>query len=483
MMIKKHCTVTLYLFLYLFSALLTNNSVASDTATSTINQYYAPTGSVSLGAALRWGDSPYKDVATIASVFNDNSFDLLPLYLYEGKRFFTRGSSAGVHFYKNDTLVIDAIINYRFLRLEAESQSYFAGLQDRRQTIDGGVAITTATDYGALSISLVNDLLNRHQGYEWAFSYRYRWEIANFEISPYASYIYQSNDLVDYYFGVNASEALPDRPLYQASSANFWRLGVGISYKVSERLMAFTNIAFEQLDASVTQSPLVDDKHLTTAALGFAYHFGSTFKDTSHGLYAGSSNADEAVSSGDWSLRVNTGYQAEGPFHRTHRGYLKRSEDVNTYMAGITLGNRLSRGKYFDYWGRLTLNRRFEQGYQSDFWEYNAYVMAMTSLHSAKTDNELFRYGLGFGFSYAAQIPTVEKLKQARRGENTARFLNYLEAQFDVPLNIIFGQAASKDCYTGITLIHRSGIFATSDILGNVSGGSDMVTWHLECKL
>jgi len=30
--------------------------------------------------------------------------------------------------------------------------------------------------------------------------------------------------------------------------------------------------------------------------------------------------------------------------------------------------------------------------------------------------------------------------------------------------------------------VHRSGIFATSDILGNVSGGSDVLSMHIECK-
>lgn len=108
--------------------------------------------------------------------------------------------------------------------------------------------------------------------------------------------------------------------------------------------------------------------------------------------------------------------------------------------------------------------------------------MAMTTLHSSKTHKELFRYGLGFGFSYASKVPMVEQVKQARRDRNTAHFLNYLEAQFDVPLSLVFGEHVSRDCYTGISLLHRSGIFANSDILGNVSGGSDMVTFHVECK-
>ena len=135
-----------------------------------------------------------------------------------------------------------------------------------------------------------------------------------------------------------------------------------------------------------------------------------------------------------------------------------------------------------DYWGRLSFNRRFENDLQDDFWEYNAYVMVMGTGYSPWTDKELFRYGLGFGFSYAERVPMVEQIKQASRGENTSHFLNYLEAQIDFPLSRLFGDAVSNKCYVGLTLVHRSGIFANSDILGNVSGGSDVLTAHLECK-
>ena len=76
----------------------------------------------------------------------------------------------------------------------------------------------------------------------------------------------------------------------------------------------------------------------------------------------------------------------------------------------------------------------------------------------------------------------MEQIKQAKRGKNTAHFLNYLEPQIDFPLGRLFGDSASNKCYVGLTLVHRSGIFGNSDILGNVSGGSDVLTAHLECK-
>jgi outer membrane protein len=85
--------------------------------------------------------------------------------------------------------------------------------------------------------------------------------------------------------------------------------------------------------------------------------------------------------------------------------------------------------------------------------------------------------------SYADKVPIAEQRKQAAQGNNTARFLNYLELQLDFPLRRLFKKRSYvENCYAGITVVHRSGIFGTSDILGDVAGGSDWITAHLECK-
>ena len=447
---------------------------AADLRTTNLSTTYVPPGAVSLGAELRSGKSPYIGVDNTSSQLNDNRVDLIPLYLYEDKWLFARGTSAGVHLFSNGALTVDTLIKYRFDRLEADSNAYFAGMEDRKQSVDGGLSAAFSGDWGAVSATWLSDFMGHHNGAEWDISYRYPWQSGRLVMSPFVSYVYQDRDLVDYYYGVRDDEALPDRPAYRAGSASFWRAGISISYRVSQRVMVFSNIAVEQLDQEVRNSPLVDEKQLGEATVGFAYSFGNIWDDATR--------QDNSTRLGEWSWRLNTGYQAQGPFHTTHRGDLQRSRDVHAYMAGLTLGKLLSDGRYLDYWGRISVNRRFENGYQDDFFEYNAYVMAMTTLHSSKTHKELFRYGLGFGFSYASKVPMVEQVKQARRDRNTAHFLNYLEAQFDVPLSLVFGEHVSRDCYTGISLLHRSGIFANSDILGNVSGGSDMVTFHVECK-
>ena len=138
-----------------------------------------------------------------------------------------------------------------------------------------------------------------------------------------------------------------------------------------------------------------------------------------------------------------------------------------------------------DFNGKLAIFRHLEDDAgNGSFFSYAAYITVTGKGFSQWSRDELFRYSFGFGMSYADRVPIAEQRKQAEKGDNTARFLNYLELQLDFPLRRLFKQSKSmRDCYAGVTVVHRSGIFGTSDILGDVAGGADWITAHLECTM
>jgi outer membrane scaffolding protein for murein synthesis (MipA/OmpV family) len=450
---------------FTMTCLLTGLATA-DPGVTRIPVIDAPKGTAGLGMGFRGGTNPYRNLNTVSSILNDSQVDLVPLYLYEGKYLFSHGTEAGVHLFDTDRFGFDILARYRFDRLESDADPYYEGMSDRRQTVESGARAWMDTGLGRLSATWIADTLGRHDGQEFELTWRANWKSNRWSISPFVSYVAQDSDLIDYYYGVSPAEARPDRPAYKAGSDDFFRGGVNT--------LLYANIAFEGVPDEVANSPLVDEETRASAMAGLTYMFGSV-------LDPKTASKKKPETTGDWSWRINGGYTAEHTFHKVHRGYLKRSEDVHTYLAGLTLGKLLQAGRKIQFWGKFSLNRRFENDYQDDFFEYNAYVSAMGIGYSPWTDRELFRYGFGFGFSYADKVPYIEQVKQEKRGRNTAHFLNYLEAQVDFPLRALFGSRASDKCYVGFTIVHRSGIFASSDILGNVSGGSDVFTAHLEC--
>ncbi len=90
------------------------------------------------------------------------------------------------------------------------------------------------------------------------------------------------------------------------------------------------------------------------------------------------------------------------------------------------------------------------------------------------------RLGIGFGVSYAEKIPVTEQRSLAERGKNASHLLNYLDPSIDVSLGDIIRYQPLSKTFFGFAISHRSGIFGTSDILGNVDGGSNYLMMYFE---
>ena len=93
------------------------------------------------------------------------------------------------------------------------------------------------------------------------------------------------------------------------------------------------------------------------------------------------------------------------------------------------------------------------------------------------------RIGFGVGLSYAQSIPYVEARDQAERGRPTSKLLNYLDPSIDVSVGDLVGIRSQRETYLGLGVSHRSGMFGSSQLLGNVDGGSNYIYSYLEWRM
>lgn len=424
-----------------------------------------------IGYGARYGQSPYVGLDDIGSAYSEYDYDLVPLYLYEGDYLFAHGTEAGVHLFRPRAFNLDLIARYRFDRLQSESSEFFAGMADRKQTVDGGFSASLDGGWGQLTFSAVTDLLDRHEGQELDLTWLFPWQRGRWTLTPSIGLFYQTSKLTGYYYGVRPEEALPDRPAYEPDDALNWRLGLNVTWHIAENWHLFANTSYEWLDDTIDDSPIVEKSEL------FAAYFGATWS-------LGNAKQVETRSEDTrlWSWRVNAGYTVDDTFSQVLLGNFEQHQEIDTYMVGFTLGRLLKDGKRGDVWGRFSINRRLENDFQEDFNEYAAYVMAIGSGYAPWTNRELFRFGFGMGISYAERVPAVEQYKQRRNDEQQSHWLNYMEAMLDFPFRTLFGQRGTENCYLGLTLVHRSGIFGRSDVFNSTAGGSELLTGHVECK-
>ncbi len=434
--------------------------------------FNVPAGTAALGGGLRLGQDLY--IATDNE--DERQFDLVPLYLYNGKYIFFRGTAGGVHLFKTDAIELNVMGRYRFTKLDPERNAFFDGIEERKQTVDGGVEVRLNGRWGALNANYLTDTLNRHEGQSAEVSYRYTIDRGRFSISPFVTWAWNDDKLTNYYFGVSEAEARPDRPQYAPGDSQWVGLGMNTAWWVSDRIQFFANLGFGGVDTVVTDSPLVAEDMQSAFFAGGTYIFGNVRRPES---FISSERARE------WSWRVNYGYQADGNIvGEIDQGDFSKSTRADTNIGGITFSKLLTDGKRLDFNGKLAFFRHFEEDEgNGNFWSYALYMMATGRGYSPWSKEEVFRYGFGFGMSYAQTVPIAEQRKQAEKGNNTSRFLNYLELQLDFPLRRLSNAKSVQNCYAGLTVVHRSGIFGTSDLLGDVAGGADWITAHFECAM
>jgi len=432
--------------------------------------FSAPPGTAALGGGIRLGQSPY------FATDNDDQgqADLVPLYLYEGKYLFARGTAGGVHVARNDAFEFNFYTLYRFQKLDPDSHTFYEGLEEREQSLDAGIELGLKQNWGEVKLDWVTDTLDRHNGQEVRLSYRYRFDNGPWSISPFVTWTWQDENLTDYYFGVSEAEARPDRPVYSPGDSQWLGIGLNTAWHVSDRIVFFGNFAFGGVDAKIVDSPLVDEDGYSAFFVGGTYLFGNVLKPD---------YIMDKERQGEWSWRVNYGYQADGNIiSEIDHGDFSKSEFADTNIGGFTLSKLLSAGNRMDYVGRFAIFRHFEEDEgNGNFSSYAAYISVLGKGYSPWSKEEWFRYSFGYGMSYAERVPIAEQRKQASKGENTSHFLNYLELTVDFPLHRVSKAEWLQKCYAGVTVVHRSGIFGTSDILGDLAGGADWITAHLEC--
>ena len=195
----------------------------------------------------------------------------VPLFAYEGERLYLRGVVGGYRLLMGDGWSVGPVVQPRFEGYEENDSSALRGMDDRDWSLDGGIGASWLTKIGLFGLSGVTDMLGRHKGQELEFNYTILFKLGGFDFIPSAGMRWKSQDLVDYYYGVQPSEARAGRPAYEGEHAldPFARLVV--RRKLTERWSLLAAAQYEWLDDTITDSPIVDANYHASFMVGMLY--------------------------------------------------------------------------------------------------------------------------------------------------------------------------------------------------------------------
>lgn len=146
-------------------------------------------------------------------------------------------------------------------------------IPDRHITVDMGMEVMYANEWGELQIQFLSDISFQHNGFEIWAAYTYPWRYGNWSLIPTAGFVWKSERLLDYYYGVHDDEAQPGLPAYQANSGTNAFVRLSIAYSLSNHWGIVGIFEYESLSKSIQNSPIVDSKSIETLFIGLTYQF------------------------------------------------------------------------------------------------------------------------------------------------------------------------------------------------------------------
>ena len=230
-----------------------------------------------VGGNLFVGTNPY--------VGGDGVVGLLPVVAYKSGRFHANLGDPGISFYRgstdiggigysvidNESFQLDLVGRLRAIGLDPDEEQEWNGLDERKPGFDAGVSMLWETGFGELNIDLLTDASNKSKGQEAVFAYAYPISQGRWTLRPEIGVSWQSSDLVDYYFGVDAHESRVGRAAYEADATLTPFAGVQFEYALYERTQLLGGVGVARLGDGINDSPIVDDRGVGVGYLGLSY--------------------------------------------------------------------------------------------------------------------------------------------------------------------------------------------------------------------
>jgi outer membrane protein len=449
----------------LFLLMLPLAASAGPAATDVLVDFLAIPGSAGLGAIQRVDRNPYRGERF--------SRDLVPLYMYEGRRVYLHGTRVGVKFSDIPEHGLELFLDYRYEgHPNANRPDVLAGMARRGPGIQAGAAYRGRTVFGNFDLELLHDANNTSHGSELRLGYSFDLHSGRWHFRPSWTVARRSANLNNYYYGVRAGEATALRPAWMPGAGTDLTAALYGYYELSRRWRLLGGLGVTYLDGGVRSSPVVEDRPQVGALVGAAYDFGS------HDPY-GAPGRPLAV-------RLFGGRATECNFLPavTLRCGSTRTGD-DTRIWGVDVGRELVQrvnGWPLDFYAYAGVLGHDERGLRANGAQLDAQIKAYW--YGLPWDQVVrTRIGFGAGFSLAQRVPLTEVRDQARRGRATSRLLNYLDPSIDVNLGDLTGSRALGGTVVGVGVSHRSGIFGSSQLLGNINGGSNYLYGFIETKL
>lgn len=215
------------------------------------------------GLGVLYSTSPYKGI-------DDNVFPV-PIIRASYKGFFINQTLAGYNFIDDESLKLGIVVGPHFGGYDASESNDLTGMQDRDWGIDGGLRLTLKNEIVDVSATVLTDLSDTSTGQEVSLGLSKK--LFEGFLTPKIGATWSSENVVDYYYGVKASEATAGRAAYSPNSTVNYNVGLTVAYPLGDKWAIISDVQYQIFGDEIKDSPIIDKNGNFRLVLGTVYRF------------------------------------------------------------------------------------------------------------------------------------------------------------------------------------------------------------------
>lgn len=200
-----------------------------------------------------------------------------PVIFFDNGLFYMRWSRAGMYFLgdksEDFSWGLSLTVQPRTYGYKAEDSEYLKGMDQRETTFEGGIAFSASYNDTYIETMLLTDMLVRYESWLFKTEIGDEFVLGDFTFYPSIIVIYESDEFVNYYYGVKEHEARADRAQFTPGAG--WQLGAQtyIDYPFTDKLSGLVNLRVDRLPSSALNSPLIESDYIYSGLVSLIYSF------------------------------------------------------------------------------------------------------------------------------------------------------------------------------------------------------------------
>jgi len=199
---------------------------------------------------------------------------VFPAIDYQYKRFYFQAGDIGFNMVDNKNWEVNFGVGVNLVGdTERGDSRLLNDLPDLSLPVSAFISAQYITKIGLFKVKHGAEINNKHNGSYSNISYSAPIFKGNWLIMPQITYEHQSQEVVNYFVGVNAADASATIPAYQTGSVNNFQLSVLGLRQINDKWSFIGNIQNEYFGDEISDSPIIDGDQRLSVFAGFLYKF------------------------------------------------------------------------------------------------------------------------------------------------------------------------------------------------------------------